>query len=52
MIEAAHNARIRKAYQDAHAERARAFASVFGWLFKAPFAPLSQPVLTEPSRWA
>ncbi|MEQ9694207.1 hypothetical protein [Shimia sp. SDUM112013] len=52
MIETAQTARIEQAFRDAHAERAKAFAGLFSWLFKPRTAPLNQPVLTEPSRCA
>ncbi|CUH67252.1 hypothetical protein TG4357_02902 [Thalassovita gelatinovora] len=50
MIEIAQNTRIETAFAAAHAERAKAFGAVFGWLFARPPVPLAANGLTEPCR--
>lgn len=52
MIETSHNARIAAAYRKAHSERAQAFTALFRWVRGRVKTPLSQPVLTVPSRCA
>jgi len=50
MIETAQNTRVANAYATAHAERAKAFGALFGWLIIRPSAPLATNGLTEPCR--
>lgn len=52
MIETAHNARTRQAFEAAHAERSRVFVGIFRALLGIKKVPLRQMALTEPSRCA